>query len=78
MKMVELKATLESGTRVSVTALDNPIITLHMSSGDQREPDHTIWFSVEEWNEVQFAVQKLMNMVIVDKKPPPPMPVKPK
>lgn len=65
-KIVELKTTLEGGTRVSVMSLDQPIITLHKSSGDQREPDSIIRFSVEEWEQVCIAVQELMMMVGAD------------
>ena len=67
MKMIELKATLEGGTRVAISALDKPIITLRKGSGDQREPsDSVIRFGVEEWAQVQEAVRELILMVGAD------------
>lgn len=63
MKMTELKATLQGGCQVSITVLDNPVITLRKSSGDQREGDYNIRFSVEEWAQVVLAVRELSTMV---------------
>ncbi len=67
MKVIELKATLQGGTRVSVTALDKPIITLRKSSGDQREPsDSVIRFGLEEWEQILQAVRELILIVGAD------------
>ena len=63
MRMIELKATLQGGTRVSVTGLNKPVITLRKSSGDQRESDSIIHFGLEEWTEVLVAVRELLTMV---------------
>ncbi|KKL70263.1 hypothetical protein LCGC14_2106660 [marine sediment metagenome] len=69
MKMIKLKATLEGGTWVSVSVLDQPVITLHKSSGDQREPAGNIQLSMEEWDEVRTAVRELLSMVGASEKP---------
>ncbi len=72
MKMLELKATFEGGTRVTLsTAMTKPVITLRKSSGDQREPGPYFSCSVEEWNEIQSAVRELVLMVSSAKEPPP-------
>ncbi len=63
MKAIELKATLQGGTSIAVMALDKPIITLHKPSGDQREGDYNIRFSMLEWEQVLEAVRELMLMV---------------
>ncbi len=76
MKMVELKATLEGGTRVTLsTAQTKPVITLRKSGGDQREPDPYFSCSVEEWGEIRTAVRELILMVGADgDRVPRPMP----
>ncbi len=64
MKMVELKATLEGGIRVSLsTGTTEPMLTLRKPSGDQREPDDHFYCSVEEWDEIRIAVRELMLML---------------
>ena len=67
MKVIELKATLQGGTQVTVAALDKPIIAIRKPSGDQREPsDSVIRFGLEEWAQVQEAVRELILMVGAD------------
>ena len=64
MKMIELKATLEGGTRVALsTGTTGPMITLRKSSGDQREPDDHFYCGLEEWAEIVAAVMELKLMV---------------
>jgi len=69
MKMVEVKATLESGTRITLStggAMGGERITLRKSSGDQREPDPIFYCSLDEWIEIRHAVRELLMMVGAD------------
>ena len=65
--MIELKATLESGTQVSISASAPAVITLRRPSHDQREPgDDIMRFPVKEWNEIKVVVQELVIMMGAD------------
>ncbi len=64
MKMLELKATLEGGTRVSLSSgIAGLMITLRKSSSDQREPDDHFYCGLEEFAEIVSAVRELEVIV---------------